>query len=1544
MKNCIPVKNPLVRNGTSQRDRLIKALVPDQAPIDDRSVEEIINFLFRYGQQVNYYNLDNEQEGDWQCFFEFDRSIALAVIIALDAELIQRNYGNLEQKLYADRMRYDDEEDESCMENPDPANYQALIDAIVKLAKDIQNICRNIPQQQAIKQEVKKIIYEDLVKAVIDNIVQSALEKLIAFDKGLGQSNDYSSFIAKENEDSCAATWCLTPIGFDCIEYDDLYDVEALNDLFQIFYKAFLKVQQRAKYYFDLYLQDQQNHPPHITMFLTFLHLFQHLQKDLNDLTAKHLQYYYETVLCLKRKQAVPDQVHVIFELAKNFNQERIEAGTGLHAQKDDTGNDRIYKLVEEIVVNQAQVAEIKTTYLHFQRESNDSFTNFSRIFAAPTAKTADGIAAEFDNEAAIRWSALGGLKHSPEYDSPKAEVGFAISSPILLLNEGERIITVKLTLDGNLGTFPQYNPFQLFLSSAEEGFVEIPHQVVIDADGNKAVPFTNTDLLATDILGDVEWVDPTFQQKAFDFQVSDNTINFLIVLTPADLPVVAFDEKTENVPLKAKWPTLKITLNHEAEFINQEVSRKIYPYSFLRDQKLQKVDIDVAAKDIRNLVLENDKAQLDPNKQVLPFSTRPKVNGHIGSNFYIGSDEIFRKKVKQLNLNVEWADLPSNFATHYNVYNQALSPSPSINNGSFLYNLYKLENRSFQKLDTESNKPLFGQVETQIDDAILERYGFERIVNVVLGNPAKKSKKVKAAVNPPGGVNEEAAALLVNWGIITEENKTNEALITAIYDDLKKDNTHLLLAGLEAQKVDLNINLGADAAVDSIARRVQDDIRRKLKKKIVVTGVSDNAETTVLDTTVYTIEINNVHETASPYLPTIERYEKASQQRGFLRMELAGQDFLHDEYNDVLTTQSIAKSKDGQESTELPNEPYTPTINSISADYLSCHTITMSQAQMEEQFFHITPFGYRELAQDFCLVPQYNRPVSSINPNPKTNRPLSIRKEIEQPRPTIPIEELPRPTIPVEELPRPTIPVEEIPTGENPRPIIPIEELPRPTIPVEELPSPVFPIGEIPEVAELPTGERPISVVRPVTGISPGLSVRSNRLSLNQDRNVVINLADGNLYIGLENLKPKQTLSLLFQVLEGSGNNELNPPNIEWSYLVDNDWTTFLPFEILMDTTKSNPDSKKSLLRSGIVRLAIPKDISNAKTTILNPAYHWVRASTIVDLEEKTSPAALPDLVNIQAQAALAQFEDQDNSLIHLKTALDPKTISQLTRRVIPIKSVAQPYASFSGQFPESDNDFYRRISERLRHKDRAITVWDYERLTLEKFPEIYKAKCINHTDYDAASEILPGSVSIAVIPNLANKNTFNPAEPRVPIGVRDAIEVYLRTKTNFFIACEDQLEVVNPLYEELQVRTCLKFKDGLDQEFYRYQLNRDLKAYLAPWAFDDTAEITFGGDLHTSLILNFIEEKDYVDVVMEFNIRHFDNEGCEVYNSTEKENNTDLVTERIVPTTSRSIFTTFNRIVAANDYEHDIIALNAEQVAAICNPPVIEEPFYGN
>lgn len=349
----------------------------------------------------------------------------------------------------------------------------------------------------------------------------------------------------------------------------------------------------------------------------------------------------------------------------------------------------------------------------------------------------------------------------------------------------------------------------------------------------------------------------------------------------------------------------------------------------------------------------------------------------------------------------------------------------------------------------------------------------------------------------------------------------------------------------------------------------------------------------------------------------------------------------------------------------------------------------------------------------------------------------------------------------------------------------------------------------------------------------------------------------EGELLIGLENLDPPTALPLLFQVVEESADGELEKAEVEWYYLQDNNWIS-LSDRIVSDFTNG-------LISSGIINLGIPEDISKDKTTILDPSLHWLKVSV------QARSRAICQIIGVHTQAARVTFTDVGNDPNYLATPLPSGTIAKLAVSTAAIKKIEQPYNSFGGKVKEQPSHFYTRISEHLRHKGRAVTIFDYERLVLEKFPEIYKVRCINHGQVDEDQqfqELVPGAVTLVVIPKLSQDRISQELEPKVNINLREKIQEYLLTLSSPWA----DIQVVNPTYERIQVEFAVKFKSPYNGNFgyYRRELDRGITNFLTPWTVDPQAEINFGGVVYRSSILNFVEQQYYVDYVVDFQMHH--------------------------------------------------------------------------
>ncbi len=344
----------------------------------------------------------------------------------------------------------------------------------------------------------------------------------------------------------------------------------------------------------------------------------------------------------------------------------------------------------------------------------------------------------------------------------------------------------------------------------------------------------------------------------------------------------------------------------------------------------------------------------------------------------------------------------------------------------------------------------------------------------------------------------------------------------------------------------------------------------------------------------------------------------------------------------------------------------------------------------------------------------------------------------------------------------------------------------------------------------------------------------------------------EGSLYIGITSLDPPQTLSVLLKAAEGSANPDFAKQPLKWSYLFNNEWYSFSQLQILSDTTSG-------LITSGIVTFDLPKAFNNSNT-YLPEGLFWLKASV------QHYSGAICDLIDVQAQAVVATYSNNGNDPNHLRLALPADTIQDFVNGDAAIDKLSQPFASFGGRIKEQSDEFYVRVSERLRHKHRAVTIWDYEHLVLEKFPKIYKVKCLNHTRYTSlndVNELTPGHVSLVIIADLQNKNACDPLKPKTSLITLTEIQSYINSIKP---PCAE-LHVRNPIFEEIQTEFQVKFLPGFDIGFYGQQLEEEIRQFLAPWTYG-TNDIVFGGRVHKSMIINFVEDRTYVDFVSCFNM----------------------------------------------------------------------------
>ncbi len=344
-----------------------------------------------------------------------------------------------------------------------------------------------------------------------------------------------------------------------------------------------------------------------------------------------------------------------------------------------------------------------------------------------------------------------------------------------------------------------------------------------------------------------------------------------------------------------------------------------------------------------------------------------------------------------------------------------------------------------------------------------------------------------------------------------------------------------------------------------------------------------------------------------------------------------------------------------------------------------------------------------------------------------------------------------------------------------------------------------------------------------------------------------------GYLFIGLKNVIPPQSLSLLFRMTSpvenvfGIGKS----PAVKWSYLSNDSWKLFPDDNLPLDGTDE-------LVRTGIITFSIPHDIKS-DNVIMPSGLFWLRAS--VANNKPGEKYVVSDIVEIVCNSALCTRVLSGNDFENIEPVL-PFAIKDLEVPDPSIKKVIQSQASFGGTELESTKKYYTRVSERLRHKGRAVTTWDFERLILERFPEIFKIICIRGAGSEMPSA---GGIRLIVVPDVEKNSLLtNRLAPRASLSLLEEVRNFVAGIASPFVS----VFVSNPNYETVKVNCSVKFRDNSGAEFYANQLNSDLQFFLSPWIRNGLNQMKFNTEINMYTVLNFIENRPYVSSVTGFSI----------------------------------------------------------------------------
>ncbi|SHO56461.1 Baseplate J-like protein [Vibrio quintilis] len=347
-------------------------------------------------------------------------------------------------------------------------------------------------------------------------------------------------------------------------------------------------------------------------------------------------------------------------------------------------------------------------------------------------------------------------------------------------------------------------------------------------------------------------------------------------------------------------------------------------------------------------------------------------------------------------------------------------------------------------------------------------------------------------------------------------------------------------------------------------------------------------------------------------------------------------------------------------------------------------------------------------------------------------------------------------------------------------------------------------------------------------------------------------------LYIGLNQTSLPGSFRFYFQVDPVDSSNISDNSYVKWEYMTPQGWQLLLSSAdgAQMGQPRIIEDSTQLLLNSGIVVLELPA--MDESLSGLGDGLLWLQVS-IFNQNSDSMAGDLPGAVRYSAlrgiypQGVVATLITEEVDPSHYQQPLPAESVTELDVPDERISSVTQPWPGFGARVEETESELSVRASERLRHKQRALTRWDYEHLVLNSFPEVYMARCYAPQENELNSE---SDISVVVIP--VNYDT-SILQPKLPLYLRQQIETMLEEVSPSGVS----VTVKDPVYEEVHFDVLVKIFSGYDIDSVVREINQILINYLTPWQSDSDEDPNFRQAIYFTELALALEQHPAVDVV---------------------------------------------------------------------------------
>ena len=651
-----PAERPLGQfhnTGTSQAERMPDMLPPDQLALDGRTLPQLLAYLSRFSRQVAFYtNPSVPATGVW----DLARHRSLLLLAEIATLPLARRTEEVSARLAA-------------LNEPaaSPAHRLQARQQLIKLIYwELAKINSWVLYHRSNNQQPKfSAALAQAVRELAPNLREAAHYEYLLLRTG-GTLGDGPRRLSKEEPDELAGTigqalsrglvrdfGAALPGGLrrpdaatDAHAHEAYADqlrtghrtpeqvVKGLTELLWLTYKAQYTLADVAREELDTALRTRSDLHPELGLLVSFVELYGHAQRELNDIPRRHLDFYYEQVLQARHRPSQPDHAYLAFGLAEGRTNYLLPAGTLLDGGKDANGRRILFATDADAELGNWRVAALGTLLVAnngARRRVDWRVTGvFNSAMRDPASSGGPGAGAD------ARWPLFGAEPAaSPASVDPlwPAEVGFAVATPTLSLREGLRDVTLRLR--------PSTDSFASFLQS-------LPR----DVQERQRLVFSAFVAQAT---GPTGWL--PMQMVSVDIDETAKTISWTARLGRDQPPLVAYGPERHGERLRTSQPVVRLLLNPSAVQ---------YGYSYFAGLIPIELRVQVSVKHLRNVELSNQLGPLDGSGPFYPFG----AGAMPGAGLIIGVGEWLGKNVTSITLALTWQNLPrEGLAVYYAGY-----------------------------------------------------------------------------------------------------------------------------------------------------------------------------------------------------------------------------------------------------------------------------------------------------------------------------------------------------------------------------------------------------------------------------------------------------------------------------------------------------------------------------------------------------------------------------------------------------------------------------------------------------------------------------------------------------------------------------------------------------------------------------------------------------------------------------------------------------------------------------------------------------------